>query len=126
MCAENAASKPEESPLLPQPGVVTATTGAVVAALAAGEHSMESLLNMLPEAFPWVRFLPGPDVHSFAVELVDTLRAADSIGHHASVQQMLIAWQHTAQAHSDPILLAALTKDHRTDFGPAPDPLRKR
>ncbi|MEU8626084.1 hypothetical protein [Streptomyces sp. NPDC048669] len=79
-------------------------------------------LDILPDAFPLVRFLPEPDVHAFAVELVDTMRAADSIGNSASVAQMLTAWQHSAEVHSDPELLAALTRDHETDYGQVPDP----
>ncbi|WP_338897773.1 hypothetical protein WBG99_21065 [Streptomyces sp. TG1A-60] len=79
--------------------------------------SMELLLDILPDAFPWVRFLPEPDLHAFAVELVDTMRAADSLGNSASVAQLLIAWQHTAEVCSDPELLAALTRDHGEDYG---------
>lgn len=71
---------------------------------------MELILDILPDAFPWVRLLPETDVHAFAVELVDTMRAADSIGNSAAVAQVLIAWQHTAEVHSDPELLAALTR----------------
>ncbi|MEW2624723.1 hypothetical protein [Streptomyces sp. NPDC048106] len=65
---------------------------------------------------------PEPDLHAFAVELVDTMRAADSLGNSASVAQLLIAWQHTAEAYYDPEPLAALTKDHGEDYGPVPDP----
>ena len=83
---------------------------------------MELLLDILPDAFPWVRFLPESDLHAFAVELVDTMRAADSVGNSASVAQLLIAWQHTAEVYSDPELLAALTRDHGDDYGPVPDP----
>lgn len=50
------------------------------------------------------------------------MRAADSLGNSASVAQLLIAWQHTAEVYSDPALLAALTRDHDEDYGPAPDP----
>lgn len=74
------------------------------------------------DAFPWVRVLPEPDLHAFAVELVDTMRAADSLGNSAAVAQLLIAWQHTAEVYSDPELLAALTRDHGEDYGPVPDP----
>ncbi|WP_258574643.1 hypothetical protein [Streptomyces shenzhenensis] len=66
----------------------------------------------------WVRFLRKSDLHAFAVELVDTVRAADSVGNSASVAQLLIAWQHTAEVYSDPELLAALTRDHGEDYGP--------
>lgn len=50
------------------------------------------------------------------------MRATDSIGNSASVAQVLVLWQHTAEVHSDPELLAALTRDHDADYGPVPDP----
>ncbi|MFI8392119.1 hypothetical protein [Streptomyces sp. NPDC085540] len=106
--------------------VVSAATKMLSAMARREPGSMELLLDILPEAFPWVRFLPEPDVHAFAVELVDTMRAADSIGNNASVAQLLIAWQHTAEVHSDPVLLSALTTDHGADYGPVPDPLDVR
>lgn len=102
--------------------VVSAATRMLAAMARREPGSMGLLLDILPDAFPWVRFLPEPDVHAFAVELVDTMRAADSIGNSASVAQLLIAWQHTAEVHSDPELLAALTSDHGADYGQAPDP----
>ncbi|WP_159768862.1 hypothetical protein [Streptomyces sp. HM190] len=102
--------------------VVSAATRMLVAMARREPGSMELLLDILPDAFPWIRFLPEADLHAFAVELVDTMRAADSIGNSASVAQLLIAWQHTAEVYSDPELLAALTRDHGEDYGPAPDP----
>ncbi|MEU2335861.1 hypothetical protein ABZ770_18635 [Streptomyces sp. NPDC006654] len=50
------------------------------------------------------------------------MRAADSVGNTASVAQLLIAWQHTAEVCSDPALPAAPTSSHDEDHGPAPDP----
>ncbi|MEV7678266.1 hypothetical protein AB0O64_06880 [Streptomyces sp. NPDC088341] len=102
--------------------VVSAATRMLAAMTRREPGSVELLLDILPDAFPWVRFLPDPDVHAFAVELVDTMRAADSVSNNASVAQMLIAWQHTAEAYSDPELLSALTRDHDADYGPAPAP----
>ncbi|WP_371777417.1 hypothetical protein [Streptomyces sp. NBC_01438] len=93
--------------------VVSAATRMLAAMARREPGSMELLLDILPDAFPWVRFLPEPDVHAF--ELVDTMRAADSIGNSASVAQLLTAWQHSAEVHSDPELLAALTRDHEAD-----------
>ncbi|MBB6435371.1 hypothetical protein [Streptomyces candidus] len=37
-------------------------------------------------------------------------------------EQLLTAWQHTAEVRSDPELLAALTTDHGADHGQVPDP----
>lgn len=102
--------------------VVSAATRMLLAMARREPGSMELLLDLLPDAFPWVRFLPEPDLHAFAVELVDAMRAADSVGNNASVAQLLVEWQHTAEVHSDPELLAALTRDHGDDYGPVPDP----
>lgn len=96
--------------------VVSAATRMLVAMARREPGSMELLLDILPDAFPWVRFLPESDLHAFAVELVDTMRAADSISSSAPVAQLLIAWQHTAEVYSDPALLAALTRDHGEDY----------
>ncbi|MFF2508399.1 hypothetical protein ACFVTY_34310 [Streptomyces sp. NPDC058067] len=102
--------------------VVSAATRMLAAMARRGPGSMELLLDVLTDAFPWVRFLPEPDVHAFAVELVDTMRAADSVGNSASVALMLAAWQHTAEVYSDPELLEALTREHGEDYGTVPDP----
>ncbi len=104
--------------------VVSAATRMLAAMARREPGSMELLLDILPDAFPWVRFLPEPDLHAFAVavELVDAMRAADSLGNSASVAQLLIAWQHTAEVYSDPELLAVLARDHGEDYGPVPDP----
>lgn len=80
--------------------MVSAATRMLTAMARREPGSMELLLDILPDAFPWVRFLPEADLHAFAVELADTMRAADSVGNSASVAQMLIAWQHTAEIHS--------------------------
>ncbi|WP_406861401.1 hypothetical protein ABZO31_13440 [Streptomyces sp. HUAS MG47] len=101
--------------------VVSAATRMLAAMARREPGSMELLLDVLPDAFPWVRFLPEHDTHTFALELVETMRAADSVGNTASVAQMLVAWQHTAEVHSDPELLAALTRDRGEDYGPVPD-----
>ncbi|MGA5297460.1 hypothetical protein ACPCKV_26635 [Streptomyces koyangensis] len=102
--------------------VVSAATRMLLAMARREPGSMELLLDLLPDAFPWVRFLPEADLHAFAVELVETMRAADSVGNNASVAQLLVEWQHTAEVYSDPELLAALTRDHGDDYGPVPDP----
>ncbi|MEE1938450.1 hypothetical protein V1L54_03315 [Streptomyces sp. TRM 70361] len=102
--------------------VVSAATRMLTAMARREPGSMELLLDIPPDAFPWVRFLPEPGLHAFAVELVDTMRAADSLGNSASVAQLLTAWRHTAEVCSDPDLLAALTRAHAEGYGPATDP----
>ncbi|MFE3197389.1 hypothetical protein [Embleya sp. NPDC059237] len=102
--------------------VVSAATRILTALARREPGSTALLLDVLPDAFPWVRLLPESDVHAFAVELVDTMRAADSLGNNASAAQLLTAWRHTAEVYSDPELLAALTRDHDEDHGPIRDP----
>ncbi len=68
-----------------------------------------------PVTFPWVRFLPEADVQVFTAELSDALGAPDSADKDASIAQLLTAWQHTAEIHADPELLAALTRDAGQD-----------
>jgi hypothetical protein len=79
------------------------------------------LERVLPEVFPWVRFLPAGDAADFLIELVETLRAADDLDNLAPVAQLIAEWQHTAEVHADPELAAALRQDAE-DLGPVPMP----
>jgi hypothetical protein len=79
------------------------------------------LLLSLADVFPWVRFLPQDDVRAFLVELVETLRAAASVGNMAAVEPVVAAWKATAEIHSDPALLkAASAALDGTDYGEVP------
>jgi hypothetical protein len=79
------------------------------------------LLLSLADVFPWVRFLPQDDVRAFLVELVETLRAAASVGNVAAVEPVVAAWKSTAEIHSDPELLTAATAAlDGTDYGELP------
>jgi hypothetical protein len=78
--------------------------------------------RVIPEVFPWVRFLPAQDVREFAVELVETLRATDDLNTKAPVAQVITAWRHTAEIHADPELSSAIAAEHPGDGGPVPSP----
>ncbi len=80
------------------------------------------VLEVLPGAFPWVRYLPAHDVREFSVELVEALGAAAELDNTAAVAQLITEWRHTAEVHADPELYAALTTDHGEDYGPVPEP----
>jgi fermentation-respiration switch protein FrsA (DUF1100 family) len=67
--------------------------------------------EVMPTAFPWVRFLPEQDVRAFVVELVAALEGAESLQNPAAVAQVVTAWQHTAEVHADPELLTILRQD---------------
>jgi hypothetical protein len=101
--------------------VVSATTALFIALM---EHHAEVralVTDVMPKAFPWVRFLPREDMRAFAVELVETLEAANSLGSPAPVTQLITEWQHTAEVHADPRLLKILNQDGE-NLGDVPMP----
>lgn len=101
--------------------MVSATTRMFVALMQHDEQARSLLLDVIPQAFPWVRFLPREDVQAFLIELVATLRAVEELHSPAPVVQVINEWRHTAEVHADPELLAALTKDGE-DHGQALPP----
>jgi hypothetical protein len=82
------------------------------------DDGARALLLSLADVFPWVRFLPRDDVQAFLVELVETLRAASSVGNMAALEPVVAAWRATAEIYSDPDLLKAATAPlDGTDYG---------
>lgn len=104
--------------------VTFAGTRMFMALMKHDDASRALLLDTVPEAFPWVRFLPPESVRAFVVELVEVLRAAESIDNLAAVATSIAAWQHTAEVYADPELLAVLTSASEDDYGPVPAPGR--
>ena len=80
------------------------------------------LRRVLPQALPWVTFLPAEAVDEFVAELVATLRAAVSIDNLWPVSQLLVEWRHTAEIYADPLLYTAATRVLGDDGGPVPRP----
>lgn len=78
--------------------------------------------EIIPAAFPWVRFLPAEGVREFVVELVGVLQASEALMNPAPLVQLITDWRHTAEVYADPELLAILSRDHDGDFGPVPEP----
>lgn len=101
--------------------VVSATTKMFVALMQRDDAARSLVVDVIPEAFPWVRFLPTQDVRAFVLDLVETLRAAESVSNPAPVAQLITEWKHTAEIHADPELLKVLTQDG-SDHGPVPAP----
>ncbi|MDX3455544.1 hypothetical protein PV396_27020 [Streptomyces sp. ME02-8801-2C] len=56
--------------------VLDATTRVFVAMTKTDPRATKMLTQALPEAFPWVRFLPKAAVGEFLVEFIETTRAA--------------------------------------------------
>lgn len=102
--------------------VSSATTRMFVALMQRDGSARELVTDVLPDAFPWVTFLPRADVQAFVVELVSTLRAAESIDNPAPVVQVIESWRNTAMVYADPTLAETLAGSTDDDFGDVPEP----
>jgi hypothetical protein len=91
--------------------VVSTTTTLFVALMQHHAEVRGLVTDVMPKAFPWVRFLPREDMRAFVVELVETLEAAGSLGTPAPVVQLIAEWRHTAEVYADPRLLDILRGD---------------
>jgi hypothetical protein len=83
---------------------------------------LEVLRRLLPDALPWVTFLPERDFETFVVELVAVARGAAHLGNLAPIAVLLTQWRHSADIYADPTLLEILTREPEGDFGPIPAP----
>lgn len=99
----------------------SATTRMFVAMVQRDGAALNLLVDVVPDAFPWVRFLPAEDVRAFVVELVNTLRAVEDLDNPAPVVQLITEWRNTAEVHADPELSRVLTED-TGDYGVATEP----
>ena len=93
------------------------TTRMFVALMQRDGGVRELVTDVLPEVFPWVAFLSKEEVQEFVVELVATLRAAESLDNPVPVVQVIEAWRHTAEVLADPELAAILASDTDEDLG---------
>jgi hypothetical protein len=100
---------------------ISATTKLFVAMMKHDDRARALATEVVPEAFPWVRFLPADDVRTFVMELVDALAGGEALDNFAPVAQVVTAWRHTAEIHADPDLRRALRQDG-DDLGPVPEP----
>lgn len=82
--------------------------------------------EVLPEALPWVAFLPADDVSVFLAELASVALAAAGLDNLAPVAVLLAQWRHTAEVHADPALRELITGEPEGDLGrvPIPEPGR--
>lgn len=78
--------------------------------------------ELVTDVFPWVEFLSRDELRQFVVELVSTMRAAESIDNPAPVAQVIDAWRHTAEVLADPELAAVLSVPSDEDLGQVPPP----
>lgn len=80
------------------------------------------LLDLLPQVFPWIRFLPDEDRLIFAQELIDVMDASTDLNTPAPIVQLITEWRHTAEVYTDPDLLAVLRAGVTEDFGDVLEP----
>lgn len=100
------------------------TMSQIFVAMMRTDEGARQLLQLLPDTFPWVRFLAPDEVREFLVEFVETARACAAIDNYAALDTAVTAWRHTAEIYADPELYAILTQplDDDADFGPVPIP----
>jgi hypothetical protein len=78
--------------------------------------------RLLPDAVPWVTFLPEDDFDTFVRDLVTVAQGAAALGNLAPVAVLLTQWRHSAEVYADPALLEILTREPEGDLGPVPRP----
>ncbi|MGW6915450.1 hypothetical protein ACWGB8_16765 [Kitasatospora sp. NPDC054939] len=107
--------------LLEQDATVVDFTARLLTGLVRTENT-DALRAALPEALPWVVFLPAEDVDALLTELVTTTRGAAALDNLAPIATLLTQWRHTAEVHADPVLHALVTREPDGDLGPAAAP----
>lgn len=100
---------------------VVGFTARLLAGLARSENT-EMIRRLLPDALPWVTFLPETDFDAFVTDLVAVTQGAAALGNLAPVAVLLTQWRHSAEIYADPALLEILTSEPEGDLGPVPPP----
>lgn len=95
----------------------SATSRMFVAMMQRDPHVRELVTDVVPEVFPWVAFLSRDEMRDFIVDLVATMKAAESIDNPAPVAQLIEEWRHTAEVLADPELTAVLVAPSSADHG---------
>ncbi len=80
------------------------------------------LLTVVPQVFPWIRFLPEHDRVEFVRELIDVMSAGADVGSPVPALQVITEWRNTAQVYADPELLEILRSKDIEDAGEVPAP----
>jgi hypothetical protein len=96
-------------------------TARLLAGLVRAEN-VAVIRKLLPDALPWVTFLPEADFEAFVAELVTVARGATELGNLSPVAVLLTQWRHSAEVFADPVLLGILTREPEGDLGPVPIP----
>lgn len=84
--------------------------------------NIAALRQALPDALPWMAFLPADDVDTLIAELDTTARGAAALDNLAPIALLLTQWRHSAEIYADPALFAFVTRGPDGDLGPVPRP----
>jgi hypothetical protein len=103
---------------LEQDQTVVHFTAQLLAALVRTENT-RLLARLLPDALPWVTFLPDDDVETLLAELIVTARGASALDNLSPIALLLTQWRHSAEIYADPALHATLTSEPEGDLGSA-------
>lgn len=78
--------------------------------------------EFLRDEFPWTERLPREDLALFVVDFARAVQASAELGDWSGLTQVIVEWQSTALAYSDPALVRALTEPISDDLGEVPSP----
>jgi hypothetical protein len=99
------------------------TTTRLFVSLMKHDEGARALQQVLPDVFPWVRFLPAEAVQKFLFELVQTAHACAELDNMAPLEPVVVAWRNTAEIYADPELRRTLTEPlDGTDHGAVSPP----
>jgi hypothetical protein len=85
-------------------------------------ENLAALRSVLPDALPWVVFLPERDTDLLLDELVSTVRGAAALENLTPIAILLTQWRHSAEVYADPALHALVARTPEGDFGRAETP----
>ncbi|GAA2790129.1 hypothetical protein [Kribbella solani] len=90
----------------------------------AGDPVLRSkhLLDVLPQVFPWIRFLPTDEKIEFVRDFIEVMGAGAEFGNPAPVVQLITEWRNTAEVYADPELLRVLSSQIVEDGGAVSPP----
>jgi hypothetical protein len=80
--------------------------------------------EFLRDEFPWIDRLPREDLALFVVDFARAVQASAELGDWSGLTQVIVEWQSTALAYSDPALVRVLTEPIEDDLGEVPSPGR--
>jgi hypothetical protein len=106
---------------LERDGTVLKFAAHLLASLVRTEN-FDLIRRLLPDALPWVTFLPEEDFELFVTDLISVSRGAADLANLAPVAVLITQWRHTAEVHADPDILAIVTSETEGDLGPVPAP----